>query len=787
MKRILALILSAALLLGTLGTLSGCSNQPTITKGELLSLMCDRFGMNHYINNQPYTTTVAETDEYFSVVQAAFEWGTIDDTEIQLSDPVTKGFLAVTLVKCVGLLDTEGMSEDEITDYAVQNHYVSFQYRGRTDTIRYVTPEEAQESLDLSFQVWTTRQYETREDATLGEEVVNLADGDVTAQEIVVNKADNTVSLPESVASQLEVGDTFVLPPTQTNDTAAAYQVVSLAPTGDGRIVIATQEAAIENTIQDLKLSGSAKADLNNVPVTDGMGNVINPGAGGTTGMNAMGMENSPGIIPCATGTLSFEVDGIKVTGSVSGDSISFELEGEVNPGSSQTVKVKDKFEVKDISLDYDWEIDWFELKSAYAKLNYTTVNSASLSTTLAEREGQFFFDQRRKPTLANFLNSELRNADRVSKTLTICSFPIVNGGVASINIDIKAKISVTGTVELEITTNYANGIEYKDGNLRYIKEKNNDVDLNVKAKIEGTLYAGVSIKAIGINLLGIGFEGGLGVEVVATAHLVNSDNVEIDQLSIEGTSDGIELAASSIQGSYYEENGKQYSIHIDTCLDLTTYFILRFKMDENCALADVLSGASTSSDGKYKFQIELFGKENAKIDALCTHVEDGTFVETCTRQYNSETTTSSETNSQGDESGSSTESGTSQSGESSEGIQISDSLDLDTYFMSLLEGDSETLQVIELPEGVQLGDVSFTSADANVATVDDNGKVTALQEGSTEIIAKIPGTNYSVSCAVIVHSVAESQFSGIMSSSTSGVAIIYDLSSRANIQVARA
>ena len=106
---------------------------------------------------------------------------------------------------------------------------------------------------------------------------------------------------------------------------------------------------------------------------------------------------------------------------------------------------------------------------------------------------------------------------------------------------------------------------------------------------------------------------------------------------------------------------------------------------------------------------------------------------------------------------------------------------------MSLLEGDSETLQVIELPEGVQLGDVSFTSADANVATVDDNGKVTALQEGSTEIIAKIPGTNYSVSCAVIVHSVAESQFSGIMSSSMSGVAIIYDLSSRANIQVARA
>ena len=51
MKRILALILSVALLLGTLGTLSGCSNQPTITKGELLSLMCDRFGMNHYINN----------------------------------------------------------------------------------------------------------------------------------------------------------------------------------------------------------------------------------------------------------------------------------------------------------------------------------------------------------------------------------------------------------------------------------------------------------------------------------------------------------------------------------------------------------------------------------------------------------------------------------------------------------------------------------------------------------------------------------------------------------------
>ena len=774
MKRIIALLLSIVTILSVFTCLSGCSNsESTITKGEWLYLLTDSFGMYSYTDVEPHTNTVDSENEFFPYVQMAYEWGIIDDVEIDINEKVTKGYLAETLVNCVDFIDTEEMSEEEITEYAVENNYVAFEYRGRTDNIRYVTLQEAQDSVELAYNIWIDRKYETIEEITVSDEVYNLADGILSSADVFVNIADNTVTIPEDAAKELSVGDTFIIPQNNVDSTAAAYQVEKI-DFQNGYVIITTSEATLEETIQDLKFSGSASADLNNVEITDGAGNVIN--AGSITGTsstssaqvtNLVSTVNSDyNVVQCASGQLGFTVDGLSISGTVSGDSISFSIKGDIptNSKSGLKVTVNKSYEISDISLDYDWDFKGFSLDSAYAKLNYTVKDTTGVSFS-GKKEGALFYDQRTKPTLSNILSSEKRTKPTLSnilsseirssaaakgaKTITICSFPIVNGGVGRIDVDIKAKISVTGSVELIVTTHNSNGIEYKNGNIRYIKQKSCDTDLNIKAKIEATLYAGVSIKALKMNLLGVGFEGGIGVEFKTIAHLVNSDNVEIDQLSIDGNGEYIEATISSIENITYDEDGKTYTAHIDLCGEITTYFILKFKVDDDCALADIINGKAKKSGGVINLEIEIFGKSNAKIDALCTHIEDWTFMDECTRKYDS--TKSDETEQEND---------TTATDENN--VQNGEALDIDTYFHSLLIGNTASLSITQLPDGYEESDVLFSSSNINVATVDSNGKITAIGEGTAEIIVYIEGTDYQIKCSVVVSSIGENNFTGI-------------------------
>lgn len=764
-RKIIAIMLALLTVLGMFSILSGCGKNPnsSISKGELLQLISEGFGMYSYTDATPHTNTVKSENKYFPYVQMAYEWGLIDDNEININEKSTKGFLAETLVNCVDFIDTDDMSQEEITDYAVENKYVSFQYRGRTDNIRYITRQEAEDSIALAFSIWTNRKFENKEELTVGENICNLADGDVLSSQVLVNESEKTITIPEEAAQEIKEGESFVVPSNNVDTTAAAYKAKKIEYS-NGHAIIKYDEAELEDTIQKLKFSGSSKANFNNVPITDGVGNVIN--ASSAKNMTArttsspeianlaLSSSNDYSVIPCGSMNLGFTVDGISISGSVSDDKISFSIKGDIptKKKNGMKVTVNKSYEISDISIDYDWDVEWFKIKSAYAKLNYTAKDTTGVSLSW-EKEGALFFDQRKKPSFSNVLTSEVRSsaAAKGAKTITICSFPIVNGGVGRIDVDIKAKISVTGSVELVVTTHNSNGIEYKNGNLRYIKEKSKDVDLNIKAKIEATLYVGVSIKALKMNLLGIGFEGGIGVEFKAIAHLVNSDNVEIDKTSIDGGNfEYIESTLNSVQNLTYDEDGKTYTAHIDLCGEITTYWILKFKLDDDCALTEIIRGKKDESGGVINTEIEIFGSSNAKIKSLCTHVENWEFLDACTREYGG--------NVEGVDGKESEENKT--GGNSSTG----DSFDIDTYFLSLLVGNTSKITIVDIPRGCKSSDITYTSSDDKVATVDATGRITAVAEGSAEITVSIKNSDFKIKCSVVVSAVDKNNFTGINS-----------------------
>ncbi len=67
---------------------------------------------------------------------------------------------------------------------------------------------------------------------------------------------------------------------------------------------------------------------------------------------------------------------------------------------------------------------------------------------------------------------------------------------------------------------------------------------------------------------------------------------------------------------------------------------------------------------------------------------------------------------------------------------------------LTLKEGSTKKLTATTTPASV---DVEWSSSDETIATVDENGKVTGIKEGTCIIIAQIKGTDVKATCEVTV------------------------------------
>ncbi|WP_252238855.1 Ig-like domain-containing protein [Clostridium sp. VAP51] len=81
--------------------------------------------------------------------------------------------------------------------------------------------------------------------------------------------------------------------------------------------------------------------------------------------------------------------------------------------------------------------------------------------------------------------------------------------------------------------------------------------------------------------------------------------------------------------------------------------------------------------------------------------------------------------------------------------IDINDiSLTLDKSLLNLKENSSKKLTATTTPSAVE---VEWSSSDTSIATVDENGKVTGVKEGTCTVRAQIKGTDVKAICEVTV------------------------------------
>lgn len=795
MKKVISILMIIVMMVSSF---SGCNKESKniyITKGQWLHMINEAFGMYTYNQSEPYFINISVGDSYFVDVQIAKEWDIINNTDEKFDTEatVTNDFLAVTLVNAANLIgngtvtitNPTKVNEPEKIAIAIENELFQMEDKEEFNANAKVNYNNASIALGKAVYLWANKTYdETVVNYKAKEGIADLTKIDLSPDQYTYNPIEREVTLPEEYVQDLKAGDIYIIPSTENNNPVETACKIDKIEFHDGYANITNTEGelSLEDVFDEVFIQSTVQPDLSKIDIVDGNGNPIKIETTASVMKNQdtekqlsnlLYIKNNDITVQklALTGKIDFNYGDFKISGIISDESIKFSVSGDSSSSNKAAkVKIDSSFEIKDIKLTTDFDYSWFTLHSATVKVDYSTVQKLCASFSM-KKEGVFAPEHSNGNGKfhTNLKNAILKDKNGLgAKSIKIASLKIPTGvpGLYA-GLDINLILSISGSATILITKSNTYGVEYKNNNIRIINDSTTDMETEVNAQIEGTIYVGASATLLGVSLAGAGIEGGLGVAFQMKANLVDADNKLLDTL--EGDNGDVIETYVLDPLSISIPEAPEIQLHVDICNDLTTYGILKFKIDMNTALGKVLQGLKIKKgDGKeIGFTWDILNKKNATISKW--HWEDGHRVDKCTRLYGDidaveEAVVIDDDTTVGVEEGSTeqTEIVKEGSGEQTEiGENINDNyatnngiqqmLDISPYFIHISPGVTAKINVIQVPDGYDMSNIKFTVKDTSVASIDANGVVTGLAVGSTIIAAYTEDNEYRMECAITV------------------------------------
>ena len=778
-KKLISILMVIVTLLSMVISFSSCSTQQnnSLTLGQWLGMVNNSFGMESYSQEEPYIKNVSKENEYFNTIQIAAEWDVIDkESTIDPNSALTWKDALVTLVN-VGNFTKANATEDEKIDYAINN----FDSRIRKYWMnRQIDVASATQLLVIAQEKWANKTYkEPISKVEYSENVVDFSD--VKQSDYTVSESGN-ILVGNDIAGNLEVGKVVVLPSSENNATPNAYKIKEIKTNGEYVEVVPDTDLELGDVVDELYIEDTFTPDLTQAAFYDGNGNLLSGGSSANVVPQSYSSVSNPMIstlayspngtvktIPLASKTtFSFEVEGCKVEVTKKSDGLSAKIEMPLSEKNKSWIGYYEA-EISNFKVTNKIDYSWFTLHSAEVKVDYTTKNTIGVKKTLKEEKAVYApkWSNGNGHFLTNLKNSVWKNSDGIgAKTIKIGSITVASVGVASFSVDVYAKCKVDGTMEISCSETGCKGIEYKNGNCRVINTSDKDTDVKFKCKAEGTLSVAPTVNAFGFAIIGLKAEVGLGAEASLTLHLADSGNhllqemstsdlppEVVDSMEVEGLSAEAEEIRkyAEEQGGTFECETSTVDLHLDRCFDINIYFILKVGIEEKTLAGKLLKGT------KIKVEWEIFGSKNAKICNLHVENEDwatafsniGFFTnkDQCTLKY------VPFDDAKEDEKNIETES------RNNSEVTVGEVLVISDMKLVLEVGSTKIISVVQVPKGYELKDVVCSSSDENVATIDKNGVIKGVGEGSTTIIVQTSDGKYSCACSITIESEGSEKF----------------------------
>ena len=797
MKRIISILLVIVVLFTDL-SLSGCvatTADTALTMGQWVALIADSFGMQNYIEEEPYFKNVTSSDMYFEVFQMAAEWDIIEPSDtINSSTPVKWNDVLISLVNAGDFLDENATDEEKI-DFAIANFDSNIRlYWGN----RYIKLKEAVPLLDTAQQLWANKVYtEKIETVSFSDAVIdhiqNESLGYMCQGNVVTSSSDELMSL--------QIGDVYTLPANESN--SASINKVKSIEYVDGSVVITNDDNFTENDlaeyIQEIKIQETSSPDFTQVAgIYDEYGNPIEFEIEDISSIDGLNSSNSEfqlstlaynpqdtqtsvvqtGIFDNVKTSISFKVGQYSVSLTFTKDDVAVQLSKEISKTTNryreEVTKIYGKVKFGDVELTRDVDYSWGTLHSATVKLDYKTTIEGGLKRERTTEIGNPIGDGgettkslssiiRQYENALSTLTTDVRNS-KCDDDIYICRISLLGGWLASVDFIIKGKVTAEGEMKLVFEIEGSQGIQYKNGKLRYVKSEGTDCDFVAEGGIEVTIGPGIALTILGkIAIVELTVDAGLGASVGMTSHLFDVEGHELYsadvQLSAEDaenlaneklytTSKEIEEFAKQAGASWNaEEKGimGDITLHKGVCLEWKLYPILRFSI-----------GGLIAELVKVNASVEFLGKKNTKLaghidfpnnisnmlesesygDGLATLFGIGA---SCTYDYTPWDSGMEVLDKIDPDAGSSD-------------IITSETIILSTMRVTLQEGESQNIMITGLPNGYELKDLVAESEDIDIAKIDiKNELIIGNSEGTTQIVVKTSDGKYSAYCAVTV------------------------------------
>lgn len=809
MKRFTALILTIVIGISTVFGMTGCTavqEDGALTMGQWLTLVAESFGMQSYTEENPYFEKVPSSDSSFAAFQMAAEWDIVEPSaEIDSSTPLKWNDVLITLVNAGDFVDEDATDQEKI-DYAINNIDTSVRdYWGD----RYVELSEAVPVLDKAQKLWANRKYEESIEEVKFEEGVK----DFTASDdLSFEMEGDIVRTTDSQFSDLREGDIYALPATNT-ESVTLNRVESIQH--DGNEIIITNEDESEfsedeimENLQDVQIQSTDTIDFTQITaIYDGNGNLLYSPQENVS--NSKSENENYEIVPLGkiqadndlqeagfleNINIKFEVEGFEIKLSTKKAGVKLEIskdyETKTNRYRKLTKKIFASAEISDVDVSKKIDIGFGGLKYLRASLDFTTTLEGGVSAEKDQKIGNpIFKNSSESSTLNSVINQykdainnitkDIRNSKNKNDYNSIY-IARIETTIPGVSIIIKGKVGVDGEIKLSFETNGSKGIEYDGKNIRFINENNNSTDFAADGNAEITIGLGVGISAFKMNLIELMADLGAGIKVGSTINIVDDemhklftisdselflgDADEVSENKQTVSSDEILDKAKSEGGTWNNYvPGRQVDIMCGICLDWKVYPILKVGIEKESTVGKIMSGFNKSiskeflnseSNAILKGHIDFPSDKNFEnIFADGVSISDITILlgvnQTCKFEFKP-----------WDELKDEEEKEKAQNQE----IKVTSTIQLSSVRLFMDKEQEATVNVVGLPEGYKLEDVTAEVDDESIATYDlDTFTVkTKDKPGTTQIVIQTKDGKHKAYCAVTINEDFSVDFEGL-------------------------
>ncbi len=402
----------------------------------------------------------------------------------------------------------------------------------------------------------------------------------------------------------------------------------------------------------------------------------------------------------CSTNNNEFEFNDFTIRYNYSFSSLSFYVFKKTNLDATAFAELN----INDFNPVFKWKSDGLNIEHAFFKIEFDTLLSSGL------KKGNYHllnlnFNKLDKDNFFDSLNhawSNQRSSVDTAIPLAKIKIPVTNIPTLYIVMDLSIRLYLNGTVELLCTMDNSHGFEIRNNQLRSINDLKEDIDFHIQASSGVSSKITVSANVFNQDIADISFTGGIKALVSSTIHFPEK-NEFIDVSTVPY--DVLDELVLRDQG-------------FTVCGDLKAHW------DASLGLNSLSTLAGKMGLGK---SIDILHEKNAPLfNGATKHIENMQFVNICTRQsYGYKPIVTLDT--------------------------TTDRIVLENYSMIVYIDEPRFIKIRGLPNGTALTDLSFSSSDESIVTVDNKGLVTGIKQGTARVKIVINGEDDGIMCNILV------------------------------------